>query len=425
MALLTGPSGSGKTALGMALCGYLPHWTGIYDLRGRIELLGEPVGQGGWNPDAGIILENPWTQLSGLKSTVAQELAFPLECRGTNRNDMSSLIDRYGELFGMDTLLSRRIHTLSGGELQRVLAACALVSGPRFLFLDRPLTELDFGFRTIFLEILRGHVMEFEGAALLAEDPWLISGATFDREFRLEEGGKDLTAETIADRDKNGEIKRDYGKKGKRITPHGDLLRVEGLDFGYVSDRPVLEDISFSIGRGEITFITGPNGAGKSTLARLLTGILRPWSGDIALEGISYRQMPQCDIMNRVGCALQNAGLHLSRSTVREELALAAKWGHPPGMLMEILGLGRFMETHPLELPRGVQKHLAFALAAGENRRAVILDEPTQYQDREGFRRTADAIRFISGQGAAVFLISHDPRLGEEFPDAAEIPVKR
>ncbi|MHB9028306.1 MAG: ATP-binding cassette domain-containing protein [Candidatus Latescibacterota bacterium] len=421
-ALLAGPSGSGKTALGLALCGYLPHWTGSYELQGRIELLGEPITQGEWNPDAGIILENPWTQLSGLKSTVGQELAFPLECRGTNRTDIPRFISRYAEMFGMEELLPRRVHTLSGGELQRVLAACALISQPRFLFLDRPLTELDFDSRPKFLETIREHVTETEGAALLAEDPWLIPGAVFNRVFRL--GKKNFTTENTEDTDKSGEKKKDIGEIIKRSTPGGDLLRVDGLEFGYIPDRPVLKDVSFSIGKGDIAFITGPNGAGKSTLARLLTGILRPWSGEILLEGTTYRQMQLRDIMYRVGYALQNAGLHLSRSTVREELALAEKWGQPPGPLPEILGIDRFRGTHPLELSQGERKHLALALAAGVNRRMVILDEPTQYQDEAGFHRTAEAIGHISGQDAAVILISHDPRLYEEFPEAGEIALE-
>jgi energy-coupling factor transport system ATP-binding protein len=420
--LLTGASGSGKTALGMALCGYLPHWAGNYELRGRIEFLGQPVEQGIWNSGAGILLENPWTQLSGLKGTVAQELAFPLECRGISRSDISPRINWYAEAFRMEELLPRRLHTLSGGELQRVLAACALISKPRFLFLDRPLTELDFGFRSRFLEILRNHVREADGAALLAEDPWLIPDARFDRVFRL--GKKNLTTENTEDTEKGGEKKKDFLGK-KRNEPRGDLLRADGLEFGYTPEKPVLEDVSFSIGKGEIAFITGPNGAGKSTLAHLLTGVLHPWTGEILLEGNSCRQMQQREIMSRVGYALQNAGLHLSRSTVREEIALAEKWGHPPGPLTEILGLNRFTETHPLELSHGEKKHLALALAAGENRQVVILDEPTQYQDEESFRRTVESLRFLAGSGKAILLISHDPRLYEEFPEAGEVALEK
>lgn len=202
------------------------------------------------------------------------------------------------------------------------------------------------------------------------------------------------------------------------------MLRVRDLEFAYPFHPDVIEGLSFSLGEGEIAFITGPNGSGKTTLARLLTGIFTPFSGEISLDSRSFREMKQREIMAKVGLALQNASLHLSRGTVREELESAETWGHPPGALTGILGLDRVLETHPLELSQAERKRLALALAAGGNRRAVILDEPTQYQDAEGFHRMAKAVRHLSSEGKAVLLISHDPRLYREFPDAGEIALK-
>jgi len=420
--LLTGPSGSGKTAMGITLCGLLPHWTGSYSLQGTIEILGKPVEQGEWNSDLGIILENPQTQFSGLKSTVEQELAFPLECMGVNPSEIPPVIERYAEMFEVVNLLPRRAHTLSGGELQRVMTACAPVSEPRFIFMDRPLTEFDFDFRTKFFDIIRTHAAMCGGAALIAEDPWLLSDASFDRVFRMEPGGRNLSTENTK---KSGEKKYTIKESIKRNKPKGGLLQVEELEFGYYADTPIIENLSFSIGSGDTAFITGPNGAGKSTLAKLLTGILRPWKGDILLEDTPHSSMKQREIMSHVGYAFQNAGLHLSRSSVQEELASASSWGHAPGQLTEILELGRLADKHPLELTQGERKHLALALAGGGGRRVVILDEPTQYQDEEGFRRTTEAIRHLSGRGTATLLISHDPRLYLEFPAAGEIALKR
>lgn len=415
-ALLGGPSGAGKTALGMALGGYLPHWAGVFFLRGKLSLFGCPVEQGEWNPDAGILLENPWSQLSGLKTTTGEELAFPLECRGVDPREIVPRVARYAELFGIERLLPRRVRLLSGGELQRVLAACALIAGPRFLFLDRPLTELDSGFRPEFLAIVRRHVGEAGGAALLAEDSWLVSGVSPDRTFRLENGA-------LVEIDQPDAVSAE--SPGGRRSPAGDLLRVDDLSFAYPDGGPVFEGLSFSLGAGEIAFVTGPNGAGKSTLARILCGVLRPGAREISLGGMSCRRMGERDIMSRVGYAMQNAGLHLSRNTVGEELDLAAKWGHPPGVLAEILGLDRERAAHPLELSEGGRKRLALALAGGGTRQVVILDEPSQYQDENGFRQTAGAIRHLAERGAAVLLISHDPRLYSAFPDAGEVPLKR
>ncbi len=423
--LLAGPSGAGKTALGMALCGWLPLWAGIWGLRGDIALDGEPVEQGKGNPGIGLILENPYTQLSGLKSTVGQELAFPLECRGAGREEMKAAIGRYAGMFGITHLLERPAHALSGGELQRVLAACALLSEPRFLFLDRPLTEIDFDFRTTFLDIIRSHVRSHGGAALVAEDPWLIPDAPFDRTLRIDPEAKSIfNTEDTGEREERRAGEEESGETGKRSAPRGGMLRVRDLEFAYPFRPDVIEGLSFSLDEGDITFITGPNGSGKTTLARLLTGILTPFSGEISLDGRSFREMRPREIMAKVGLALQNASLHLSRGTVREELESAERWGRPPGALTGILGLDRALETHPLELSQAERKRLAFALAAGGNRRAVVLDEPTQYQDADGFRRMTEAVRRLSSEGKAVLLISHDPRLYREFPGAGEIALE-
>lgn len=427
-ALLTGPAGSGKTALGMALCGWLPLWTGVYELNGAITLWGEPVMQGRWNPGIGFILENPDTQLSGLKNTVIQEMAFPLECRGMFPSEMMTVIERYAGMFGITALLERSVRTLSGGELQRVLTACALLTDPRFLFLDRPLTEIDFDFRPVFLDIVRSRVHSLGGAALVAEDPWLITETPFGRMVGIDEEGKKIITTEDAEREKKREkrerieITEEWVSK-KRPAPSGGLLRVSDLEFAYPFRPNVIDGISFSLGKGDIAFITGPNGSGKTTLARLLAGILSPCSGEIILDGKSRRKMKQGEVMALTGFALQNASLHFSRGTVREELESAEKWGHPPGALTGILGLDRVLGTHPLELSQAERKRLAFALAAGGNRRVVILDEPTQYQDAEGFRRMTAAVRHITAEGKAALLISHDPRLYREFSEAGEIAM--
>ena len=86
-----GSSGSGKTILGLTLCGYLPLWAGSWDLEGKIELFGETIRQGSKSSGADMILENPYTQLSGLKRTVFHELAFPLECRGVPAEEMPAV----------------------------------------------------------------------------------------------------------------------------------------------------------------------------------------------------------------------------------------------------------------------------------------------------------------------------------------------
>jgi energy-coupling factor transporter ATP-binding protein EcfA2 len=203
----------------------------------------------------------------------------------------------------------------------------------------------------------------------------------------------------------------------------GDLVHAEDLRFSYPGGGEVLGGISFSLGRGDIAFLTGPNGAGKTTLAKLLAGLLTPSSGEILLDGHPYRSMTSDGIASHVGLTFQNAALHLSRGTVRGEFALAERWGRPAWRWAEVFGLDHLFDRHPLELTRAGIKRLATALAAGGNPNMIVLDEPSQYQDEEGFRILAEGIGLIAAGGTAVFVITHDPRLYTAFPAAKRIPV--
>ncbi len=416
-ALATGTSGAGKTTLGMAIAGLLPEWAGEYTINGGIEFDGGPVVQGQPYPGTSVVMENPYSQLSGLKSTVAGELAFPLECRGIPRGEIVSAIEKTAHMLGIGHLLDRKVRTLSGGELQRLLIATALVAQPRLLFLDRPFTEIDEDSREGILKTIRDHVRTVHGVAIIAEDPWLVKAESFYTVIQLGSDENPDIDEVFSPSEPSGEPHR------FRMTPSAHLVRVEDLRFAYPGGEEILGGISFSLGRGDIAFITGPNGAGKSTLAKLLAGLLKPSSGDIHLDGRSYGGMNADGIASRVGLTFQNAALHLSRGTVREEFALAERWGRPAWRWAGVFGLDRVFGSHPLELTRAGVKRLATALAAGGNPDMIILDEPSQYQDGEGFRMLAEGIGLIAAGGTTVLVITHDPRLNAAFPTAVRIPV--
>ena len=414
IACLTGPPRSGKTMLGLALCGYLPLWAGSWTLEGTIELLSGPVVQGTGYSGAGVILENPYTQLSGLKRTVYHEIAFPLECRGAGPETLSPRIERFANLFGVSHLLDRNIRTLSGGELQRVLFAGAFITAPHFLYLDRPFTEIDEEFRPELMRIIRSLTEESDSAVLISEDSWLLPGQQFDCEIHLGTENDDVETDLTA-----------LPVNTQKCYPVSlePILEVENLSFLYDEENPVLSNLSFSIGSGDIAILSGPNGAGKTTLAKLITGILTPSVGRIILDGRDITSMEEWEIMATVGLSLQDPGLHLCRKTVGEELELAGKWGNAPGKFIELLGLVPLTDSHPLELSQAEKKMLGLALACGDKRRVLILDEPTQYQDTKGFKRMTEAIRVHTEEGRAVIIITHDPRVFRAFPDAGIVQL--
>lgn len=406
--LIAGGPGSGKTTLGLAVCGCLPLVSGAWRVDGGVTMYDRPVAQGELPPDVSILLENPYTQLSGMKRSVREELAFPLECRGVSPSDMAPRIEAAARAFGIEPLLDRNVHTLSGGELQRILAAAALITRPRFLFLDRPLTEIDDAFRPEFLALVRNHLAGTNGAALIAEEPWLVDAA--DVQHTIDLGGT-----------------TDIAPKTDVIpgpVTGGTLLDVVNLTFSY-DDRPLIRDCSFRLEEGGVMFVEGPNGSGKTTLARLICGLLSPRGGRILIGGCNAADLPEWERLSAVGYALQNAGLQLCRRTVRDELTLAAQWGHPADDLADMLGLTGRYDRHPLELTRAEQKRLGIALACGKGRHLAILDEPSQYQDHEGFNMIVDVVLACMERGMGVLVITHDPRFGRAFPGVPAIRPAR
>jgi energy-coupling factor transporter ATP-binding protein EcfA2 len=142
---LVGASGAGKTTFAYAAAGLIPHalggeFTGVVTTAGRVVAntpLAEVV------TEVGLVLQNPFNQISGAKYTVRAELAFGLENLGVPRPEMVDRIDGMLERLGITHLADRSPYELSGGQQQLVALAAVLVMRPRVLVLDEPTSQLD------------------------------------------------------------------------------------------------------------------------------------------------------------------------------------------------------------------------------------------------------------------------------------------
>jgi energy-coupling factor transporter ATP-binding protein EcfA2 len=144
--LVTGPLGSGSSTLLLAAAGIVPALTGGR-LTGRISTLQrdptDPAERRALAGQVGLLLPTPWTQLSGMAETVADEIAFGPANHGWKRDRISSAVEQAMERTGVTHLASRDPTTLSGGELQRVLLAALVAMDPAVYLFDEPALELD------------------------------------------------------------------------------------------------------------------------------------------------------------------------------------------------------------------------------------------------------------------------------------------
>jgi ABC-2 type transport system ATP-binding protein len=173
-------------------------------------------------------------------------------------------------------------------------------------------------------------------------------------------------------------------------------------------DKTAVDRVSLTAPRGSILALLGSNGAGKTSLLQVCEGFRRPDGGRVGVLGLD----PIADhdeLMPRIGIMLQSGGVY-PWATAGEILELFAGFASRPlevGMLVERLGLGRFLRTKVRRLSGGEQQRLALAVALVGRPELVFLDEPTAGMDTEARHTTWRLIQELRTDGVSVLLTTH------------------
>lgn len=190
------------------------------------------------------------------------------------------------------------------------------------------------------------------------------------------------------------------------LTPCADtVVDVAGLVKVY-GDTPVVDDVSFHVGAGEIFGILGANGAGKTTAVECLQGLRRPDAGRISILGLD----PWADrrrLRNLIGSQLQDANLP-DRLRAAEAVALFDRTHRiDPIAHLQSWGLGDQYDTAFADLSGGQRQRLFVVLALLNRPQVVFLDELTQGLDPAARREVWQTVRRVRDDGSAVVLVSH------------------
>ena len=430
--VLAGLSGSGKSTLLRALSGLVPHFHGGH-ARGHLSVGGMEVRDHGPSDLAtvcGTVFQDPETQV--VMGGVRAEIALALEHRGQDDASIARAVEEVALTMGVGGLLDRRTDSLSGGELQRVAIASALVGRPRLLLLDEPTSQLDPVAGDELVWLLRRINEEWGTAVVLAEHRLERCLPAADRVLAIEDG---LVA---CDDDPAGFLRWDGDRGGALSTPAARLfaevglsppptsvkqaretLRRTGLDAIEAGEPPaaprpragpalrvrdlwcelddgpqVLRGIDLELRPGELVALMGRNGAGKSTLLRHLKGLVKPTRGRIERAG-------------DVALLLQNPGDYLIHDHAREEAG--------PGALAPA-GIADRGESHPRDLSGGERQRLALEVVLGGGPCALVcLDEPTRGMDRVRKDALAARLTRLAAEGAAVLVATHDTEFAAHF----------
>ncbi len=187
---IVGPSGSGKSTLARILTGHLTPDSGQVLLRGAPLPMSRPRHAREARRHIQLVMQDPWDALSP-RLTVRELVAEPLELAGTGKNDRERLVGQALEGVGLPssgTFLQSRTHELSGGQLQRIALARALVTRPKLLVADEPTAMLDASEQARLMVVLRERQIEMGlGLVLISHDIAVVRKVT-DRMVVLDQG---------------------------------------------------------------------------------------------------------------------------------------------------------------------------------------------------------------------------------------------
>ena len=205
------------------------------------------------------------------------------------------------------------------------------------------------------------------------------------------------------------------------------LLAAAGIHVE-LGGQAILRDVEVRVGRGEVVGLVGPNGAGKSTLLRVVTGLLEPSAGEVAIGGDALDALPRRELARRVAVVQQ---LPEAPATMRvRDLVVLGRHPHL-GLLasesrhdfdvadeaMRRAGCDQFADRDLGSLSGGERRRAFIARALAQEAPLLLLDEPTSNLDAHAQIEVLELVAELATTGAGVLLIVHDLTLAAAYCD--------
>ena len=444
--VLCGPSGCGKSTLLRQLKTVLaPHGRRLGSIRFEGCPL-EELDQREQSAGIGFVQQDPENQI--VTDKVWHELAFGLESLGYDTPTIRRRVAEMASFFGIQTWFYKNVTELSGGQKQLLNLASIMAMQPSVLILDEPTSQLDPIAAADFLATLGKINRELGTTVVLTEHrledafPLASRVAVMDRgrllctgspaevgailrgaghsmflamptpmriwasapdagghcPVTVREGRDWLTG--FADGHPLGELPAE----SRHVYPDEPAITAEGLWFKYEKELPdVVKGLSLTVRRGEFLALLGGNGTGKTTSLKLLSGLQKPYRGEVRLAG-------------SVGVLPQNPQALFVKKTVREDLFEILKGRNFSGKAQEervawavrLCRLEGLLDRHPYDLSGGEQQRAALAKVLLLGPEILLMDEPTKGLDAEFKQVFAEILQSLLRQGVTLLMVSHD-----------------
>mgnify|MGYP001190741138 CR=1 FL=1 len=453
---LIGESGSGKTTTALSAMAYSKPGChivgGSINLNGRdlLELTQEERRQlrgreAAYVAQSAAAAFNPAIRIGYqvIESTVIHEL-MP-------RDDaLRRAVETYQRLNLPEPheLNNRYPHQVSGGQLQRLMAAMAMSSSPSLLILDEPTTALDVTTQIEVLSAFKDLIKGQNAAAIYVTHDLAVVAQIADRIIVMQNGKvmetgstaeiisspQDSYTQTLMAAVRPPPKSMSFNSGEDSQVASDSIIRVKSLTAGYGQARQkiILRDVSLDVPRGQVVGVIGESGCGKSTLARVIAGLLPQVSGQIAYRGVALpktaRQRSR-EVLKNIQIVFQMPDVAINpRHRVREIL------GRPLDLFMGIDGSAKESRINELlelvELPISYKTRLPGELSGGEKQRInlaralaaepelILCDEVTSALDTVVGKAIIDLLKKLQDNlGVAYLFISHDLSTVASFAD--------
>ena len=457
---LIGESGSGKTTISLASLAYTKpglHFTGgEAKLYGKDVLSMSPVDQREIRGGNVAYLAQSAAATFNPAITIGEQVTESAVLHGRlNQEDATKrAVELYHalELPDADRIGFRYPHQVSGGQLQRLMAAMALCGKPDLMVLDEPTTALDVTTQIEVLKAFKKVIREENSAAIYVTHDLAVVAQIADHIVVLyhgeimEQGSADqiINHPTHAYTKRLMEAVRPKPEAGMGEDASGDHdrvidnIEVKNMTAGYggiVNGEPVvpiLKDINVSVKNGHVVGVIGESGCGKSTLARVMAGMLPPARGDIILDGKPLEgalKDRKLDELQKVQFVFQMADTALNpKQLIGNIIGRPLEFYHgltgreKHAKVAEILDLvelpAAFANRYPMELSGGQKQRINLARSLAANPEVMLCDEVTSALDSIV---GANVIKLLTGlrdkTGVSFVFISHDLSTVASFAD--------
>lgn len=415
--LLVGPSGSGKSTLLNVMGGLIPKVIHTPLKATDLDIPESPS----------YVFQDPDAQFT--MPTVEEELAFILENRQVQADEMKTHMIKGLEKIGLDVPLDLSISQLSGGMKQKLSVLTALLQEPDTLFLDEPTSMLDVESANNLWETIIDIWSDL--TVVIVEHRVEYIWDKVDRVILM-----DHNAEIILDKDP------DY-----ILRHHVDLLNEYGVwhpnswdyapkfEFSHLSSKPLLEvkDMTidrrgiellhvdnFQISTGQWLTLEGPNGSGKSSFLQALMKLI-PHQGQIMYEGKRVKKTK--DIIGKAYPVFQNPELQFIKHKVYDEIYInmesqynEAEAKTKTEEILKQFSLEHLAHLNPLELSTGQKRRLSVGTALGGVPKLLLLDEPTFGLDQKNTFFMLRLFNELVKAGTTIMMITHDVNIQKRYP---------